>query len=326
MRNDIAIYAMGGGFGHIMRASGLARSLLRLRPELSVCLYIPQRGKAWVRKLNLRAVTLPCQRKVPDPGAWLKQQFLSAPPRLLIVDCFPLGIRGELGEVLENIDKTVFVTRWLAQETMAHESVQKSLGSYSLRIRTEKIHPSLAGYDFHEVDPILSISSLELVDRDEARSLAGLSTSKRVVFLVITGEGRESFMLRHVTTQLAKEHDFHLEILTPHSRLSWKLFPLARFLRAADLVICLAGNNLYYELIQAGVPAILVPSNLTNDNHQARARGDLAVSHPHSRVCSANEIYRCFPEMLSRPLSRPRAFLGAEQASELILKLFEQKT
>jgi hypothetical protein len=320
---SIGIYAMGGGYGHIMRACALARCILDRRPEQLIHLYLPRRGYRWAKKLGLEA-------KFPTAGAeskdgiarWIKAQVTSDGLRLLVVDCFPLGFHRELAEALELVPKRVFVTRWLDPGSLDDKTLE-ALKSFDCLISTERLHPLFASFPFQSVEPVLAVGAEQILERETARRILEVDTSSKLVLMVATRHDHLTMSLTERLRRVGIRHGFELRVLSPRSPWWEKAFPAARFLRAADLVVALAGS-IYYEIVQAGVPAVLILLELANDNHPERAAGGLGASHPALRVASPSELDQLFPEVLHQAAQPLRPFQGSQQAATLVLEALDR--
>jgi UDP-N-acetylglucosamine--N-acetylmuramyl-(pentapeptide) pyrophosphoryl-undecaprenol N-acetylglucosamine transferase len=108
-----------------------------------------------------------------------------------------------------------------------------------------------------------------------------------------------------------------------------RLYPLARCLRAFDIVVGAVGYNTAYEIVQAGVPALLIPNTLVADDQARRAQIIARVTPAVVSACeSAAEQQAAIQALLSlKPRSlKPRTespyrgkLNGAAIAAEHIL-------
>lgn len=319
----VGIYAMGGGYGHIARACALGRSLTQARPGIELCLYLPQRGKDWVSKFGLRGELAPESPR--HRARWIEHRISVDRPNLLVADCFARGFRGELAAVLPNVQKTVFLTRWLDQSSVTAED-WKALENFTCRLSSESVDGKFASLGFQQVEPILAASADEVVDRAVARANLGLSQHSKVVMCSRTYLHALSHQMESALERLQDRYGFELLLLEPGGKLWQQTLPLARQMRAANLVVALPGYNTYHEVVQAGVPAIFVPSELANDNHHQRCRGELGPSHPAIRWAAPDGLATLIPEMLEQELQPRQPFHGATQAAAAILKVLDSAT
>lgn len=112
------LYALGGGLGHFTRSLGVIHTLGDRLPAPRTVLVSP--GVARVARPclapDLAVEELPPEA-VSSPGktrAWVADQIRNARPDSLVIDCFPSGIFGELGAVIDAFSgKRLLVARAL---------------------------------------------------------------------------------------------------------------------------------------------------------------------------------------------------------------------
>ncbi len=105
----IAVYAMGGGLGHVARARRLMARLVEGPAQCAIFTASPlAQGPDIVR------VPGELSKSAAGFGGWLKHTLRTLAPEAIIVDAFPLGILGELAdhEVLPKVP-TYHVARLL---------------------------------------------------------------------------------------------------------------------------------------------------------------------------------------------------------------------
>ena len=108
------------------------------------------------------------------------------------------------------------------------------------------------------------------------------------------------------------------------------VYPLVRYLRAFDVIASAAGYNAGLEIIQAGLPSLLVPNTMVADDQARRAE---LVSRHASVVVSSCETPEERREAVERLLEltgtvqeRPGIDLdGADRAADEILALVTRK-
>lgn len=191
------------------------------------------------------------------------------------------------------------------------------------------------------VPPVTLLRDDELLDRSAARAALGLDSDGRHA-LVCLGAGNlddPSDVARGLTEAL-RERGFDVAYarapisvrdvsLPPGVRLL-ELYPLARYLRAFDVFAGAAGYNTCCEVVQSGVPSLLVPNTSAADDQTRRA----AATARHARVCvSPCRSRRERVEAVDRLLSLAEADIppqppldGADRAAEEILALCDRGT
>ena len=255
-----AVYTLGGEYGHITRACTLAAELSQARPDLATKLYLPEHGEGWARRLGLAFSCVPenvrCRRDLLSD--WVAEALEADKPEVLIVDCFPIGLLGELESLLPSIKKKVFLTRWLHPRYISKEINRQTLQSFSLRLCTESLHRGFDHRGFENVGPILPCPPEEVLTRKEARLALGLDQDALIVWHQTT-KSKTPGHYQEILETRSEELGYQLLQISPGSDLSQRAIPPARYLRAANLFVGQSGHQSYYEVIQAGVPAAFFP-------------------------------------------------------------------
>src|SRR5690606_27492788 len=186
--------------------------------------------------------------------------------------------------------------------------------------------------------PVTLLRDDEILGRDEARAALGLDPAARYALLSL-GPGNlkdVSDIARGLTTELERRGFAVLwaqapisvrDVPLPPGAAPLVAFPLVRYLRAFDLFAGAAGYNTCCEVLQSGVPSVLVPNTLLVDD-QARRAAALAERSPAVIVspCETPEERAEAVERLLALAARPRPLAterldGAEHAAEEILGL-----
>lgn len=132
------------------------------------------------------------------------------------------------------------------------------------------------------VPPVCLLSNDEILDRATARKALGLDSEAREVLFSL-GAGN----LKDVSgVGVGLVHEFQnagfnvswavpsISTRVPELASGIKplsLYPLAKYLNAFDVFVGAAGYNTCCEVVQAGVPTLLVPNDLVVDDQQQRA-------------------------------------------------------
>jgi hypothetical protein len=298
----------------------------RLRPDLSIKLYLPEYGEGWARRLGLAFSCVPetirCRRD--RLVEWVGQHLEEDRPEFLVVDCFPNGLLGELESFLPTIEKKIFLTRWLHPRFVTRESNRTALDSFSVKLCTERLAPAFASFDFEEVGPILPCSPNEVLTREEARRALGLPKTAQIVWHQTTKTKTRPYQT--ALEALSVQHNFQLFHISPDSDLSKRAFPAARYLRAANLFVGPPGHQTYYEVVQAGVPAVFFPVDIPNDDQFKRSQGAYGPIHSQIYTPKETELASLFPQILESKLQPIHQFHGRKRAAERILSFLSQKS
>lgn len=274
--------------GHAVRAYGLGRALKRLKPKVRQRFLLPDRLASWGRALGLEVQAAPRERL----ETWVEIHL--GKPRLLVVDVFPRGVLGELTTDLPR----VLVTRWTKPAFYRQTGVAEALAGYQTILWSEPPQ----GERGERVEPILAVESDELLDREPG--------SPRWLAL-LSGPDEEQEGLKRLIRNLGP------------GQIGCD-FPAGKRLRQFDLIICAAGYQTYYEVVQAGVPAILVPQPRRYDDQKLRAQGKLGPTPSAYAVASTPaELEELLRAWTPRPAAQPRPLRGARQAAERLAQLLD---
>lgn len=284
----IAFYACGGGFGHGARALGLARACRSL--GLEGLLLAPRRLEPFALWAGIRHEAPPVE---PPSGQELREWVVSVlgrfRPEVLVVDVFPRGVLGELREVLCALAPVrVLLTRHADPRFYQAPGMERALREYRLVLATEPPAPALEAHPgLRLVSPITLLEASELDPRPP-----------RFEVLDLTG-------------------------LAPDLARPPSVVPAAPVLRGAAVVVAHAGYASYYEILQAGVPAVLVPLPRPLDDQFARARGELGrpLRAPHEVVDRREEVQAALRRLAGARPVEPQDLGGARRAAEAIARL-----
>ncbi|MEX2123396.1 MAG: glycosyltransferase [Woeseia sp.] len=191
------------------------------------------------------------------------------------------------------------------------------------------------------IPPVTLLKRDELLDRNEARDALGLTREGRYALLSL-GPGNlkdvsdiargliEEMGSRGFTVVWARAPITVRDVPLPNDVVPISVYPLARYMRAFDVFVGAAGYNTCCEIIQSGVPSLLVPNTMVADDQARRAE---MVSRYAPVVVSPCETHEDRTEVVSRLLDlictlekRPPIDLdGAERAADEMLALVDQK-
>lgn len=294
----VLCYALGGGHGHAVRAMALLRRLRALKPRAEGALIIPRRLEPWARAEGLRALCPPEPAERDALGRWAAATIAREAPDLLLVDCFPRGVLGELGDACFGGQgagrRAWLVSRRLRPEFYLRPAVRAAIESrYAGLLWCEEPPPGLAGLGVpqHRVPPVLIWAPAECLSRGEARGELGIPEDARLV--VGLGGGERAGELRALLEGLRGRLPGR-----PESRVFAGLeaggpFPAMRVLRAADALVAACGYHAFHESRALGVPAVFVPERRLYDDQFLRARGGLCARTPSELEAALAGILSC---------------------------------
>lgn len=188
------------------------------------------------------------------------------------------------------------------------------------------------------VPPVCLLDEHELLDRAAARVALGLEADERyVLFSLGPGNLKDVAGIGHGLIRTFEAEGFKVvwarapisvrDVELPEGVRSISVYPLVRYLRAFDAFVGAAGYNTCCEVVQAGIPTLLVPnSQLVDDQmHRALVVADVtpsvvsACETDGQRVAAVRDLLELAAQL---GMNRPSILLnGASLAVEEILAL-----
>lgn len=271
----VVYYALGGGHGHALRGLAL---LTRLGHGT---LILPRRLAPWAVELGVehRAVA-------DDQGAPAALLDGLGAPELLLVDMFPRGVVKELGPLMRRARARWLVTRHVKPDLYLHPPVRAVIDAdYERIVWCEEPPPELASLAPRHTRTAPLLLAPPALPRDPARAALGLSPDDARPLLLGIGGGsldtqrRTAALVAKLASRLAVAWRFVSHELAPGGGVI-RLFPLARYLAAADVAVSAAGYHAVHELRAAEVPAVYVPRARRHDDQRRRVAGERIATDP----------------------------------------------
>ncbi len=189
--------------------------------------------------------------------------------------------------------------------------------------------------------PVTLLRNNELLDRTQARDALGLPREGRfALFSLGPGNLKDVSDIAHGLIDVIRRQGFTVvwaqapisvrDVPIPADVVPIAVYPLVRYMRAFDLFAGAAGYNTCYEIIQAGVPSLVVPNTLLADDQARRAEmiagyAPVVIS-PCETAAERNEAVARLVGLESEGAQRgPAGLDGAEQAVEEILALIGRR-
>lgn len=198
---------------------------------------------------------------------------------------------------------------------------------------------SLDGVRKIQVPPVSLLEDREILDRGIARQALGLPVEGRLVlFSLGPGNLKDVSGIGHSLIRDFESEGFKVvwvrapisarDVELPTNVTPLSVYPLVRYMRAFDAFVGAAGYNTCCEVVQAGVPTLLVPNEQLADDQVRRAH---LVARYAPTVVSACESDADRGDALTRLLTlAPRlstladiSLDGANLAADAILALAE---
>ena len=188
------------------------------------------------------------------------------------------------------------------------------------------------------VPPVCLLESKALLNRKQARKALNLPEQGRfALFSLGPGNFKDVSGIGHGLIRLFTAAGFQViwawapisvrDVELPPEVKPVSVYPLARYLRAFDVFVGTAGYNSCCELVQSGIPALLVPNDKLADDqvHRAQMVAELipAVVSPCETDTQRSEAVANLLKMLAdTPAEKPEIQMnGAALAAEEILAL-----
>lgn len=185
--------------------------------------------------------------------------------------------------------------------------------------------------------PVCLLHNDEILDRSCARQALGLNVdSRHVLFSLGAGNLKDVSGVGAVLVQEFQNAGFNVSWAVPSISTkdpelpadvkALELYPLAKYLRAFDCIVSAAGYNTCCEVVQAGVPCLLIPNEQVVDDQLLRAINTAKYVPCVVSSCETDEERKVAVKALLKLVAAPNEFLppamnGAELAAKAILNL-----
>ena len=131
--------------------------------------------------------------------------------------------------------------------------------------------------------PVTLLERSEILDRDEARDRLGLKRDGRyALFSLGPGNFKDVSDIAHGLLEEMRGRGFTVvwarapisvrDVPLPVDVPTISVYPLARYMRAFDVFASAAGYNACCEIVQSGLPSLLVPNTMVADDQVRRAQ------------------------------------------------------
>lgn len=186
------------------------------------------------------------------------------------------------------------------------------------------------------VPPVCLLREDEILGRAEARRVLGLAAdSREVLFSLGAGNLKDVSDVGAGLVKCFERAGFNVSWAVPSIATKapvlpvgvrpQETYPLAKYLRAFDAFVGAAGYNTCCEVVQAGIPTLLVPNDLVVDDQQQRALNTAKYAPCVVSACDSEAERMAAVQRLLALTGSPRPVLpqmnGAQLAAEAILDL-----
>lgn len=211
------------------------------------------------------------------------------------------------------------------------------------------LEPGELGCEYHEavlsnsttrkvsVPPVTFMRDDEILTREEACHALNLDPNEHyVLFSLGSGNLKDVNSLGQRLIQSFQKKGFSPvwacppisvhDIELPSSVRALSVFPLVQYLRAFDVLVGAAGYNTCYEIVQTGIPSLLIPNTLLVDDQTRRAElitqhAPVIVNACETEDAMAAAVHEVIT-LTQSPKAYPKAQLnGADLAAQALLSL-----
>ncbi|MEK6236138.1 MAG: hypothetical protein N2C14_15640 [Planctomycetales bacterium] len=283
------VYALGGGLGHLTRALSLARVAIRRGCRPTVVTNSPfvdaipaeaeLQGRGEILRLDPSLSRSEVSRRI-------ESIFRDAAFDLLVVDAFPRGLAGELGEVLPRLTQPkAWIHRDLNPDYARTRPVQESVEQYDLILVPGEDAPFASHPRARRTSPWLIRDAEELLDRNAARD--AMNAPRDVPLILVTGAGRaeEIDFLRNAARSLADHFrdSATVRFLSPQPASdSWELdgfdlWPAITLHAGVDALVGSGGYNTVHETRASRTPLLAFAQRRLYDRQHIRLKPEECV-------------------------------------------------
>ncbi len=337
-RQHWLIYALGGGLGHVTRATGLIRSANQAGVTCTLMVNSPLLPLVPLAdELGSSNTLMALDHRLDGPavGRCVHELLQAIQPTRFVVDTFPRGLGGELAEVASEIRcPSVLIHRDLnpqyVQEFRLNEYVSKHFDLVLVpgeQATLQTIVPTIetTHWLIRDAQELLSPSQARLALLSQSSVSSAMTHSERPLVLVMaTGQPHEIREMHELAEHLMAAVGDCVELrvgslVEPQSlfvRRCWlPTSPLLPLLPGVDLLIGAGGYNTIAEARAVGVPLIGFARQRLYDRQARRLHSDECLANVDDLVDRVRSARR-------RDAARSVQFVnGTHSATDAIMKL-----
>jgi len=271
----IAVYAMGGGLGHLARARRVLQALGCAPADAAILSASPLAcGSECGSECGPNIVPVPRRlaHSRAEFGAWLKKTLRALAPAAVVVDAFPLGILGELADPRVLPEAPLYHVARLLKWNVYREAFAGTPRKYQASYVVEELAAEHGKYLAENSERVLS---LELSSKRRSQTE---NPFKDPVWLIVhSGPAAEVRALIEFASRQAKNTAPRFVVVSPraldlpagvtriaHER-AWELFP------HADRIVTGCGFNTMREAAPWRAKHLFLPLERRFDDQHLRA-------------------------------------------------------
>lgn len=325
------LYALGGGMGHLVRATSITRAIKRISGFDPIILTTP----GFTDIVKNEAVRLQVVAEPDEPKEYrgkIIEKLKKLDPDVLIVDALPMGLMGELRDFLPGFTgPKILVARMLREDYRLQMGIDEFVGEeYDMVVRAEKMPDNHLKHDNSVHAPnILVRSADEIPGRQRARDMLKVPRERFLVVALSTHQPlRADAFFQMVFRSLMKigEKRAVIKFVSPYgepdpSSAHTSYFPMMELMPGIDALVGHGGYHLIHEAETLRVPFLVFPQEKLYDDQHARLsdrKSDYLIEFK-----SNMEMENGLRKMLGRSRGKrkiPKFENGADTAAEAIVE------
>jgi len=309
------MYALGGGMGHVTRASALARAAARRGHAVVLLTNSPfARGLPLESVLGPRVEVLRLSPALGKQGVGevVARCIEDVRPDLFVVDTFPRGLGGELVPLLSTVRaRKVLVHRDVNPAYVKRYGLARAVDLFDLLLVPGEDAPFARHPRAVRTAPWLLLRARELLSREQARARLGLRAGDARALVAVMGCGTSS------EVEEAGAISARLEaVLGPRAVVRWlvppgaeqapgpgglageglalrvPVWPALALLRGVDVLVGAGGYNTVQEARATGTPLVALARSRLYDRQALRLRPEELAGSVDELVARASALVR----------------------------------
>ncbi len=257
------------GSGHVVTGLSIGNALQRRGIESEYLLLTSSSYSYLADAFSIQHIEIPLEqsddlRKDRFERSHLYTALARTDPDILIVDLSWFMLHSFIDQLPA---KKIILFRRIADEAF---SIKLPWGS--IRFRPEKYdfvfktEPFTSAVEMDQINPLIIKNREEIYSRDEALRLLNLKAEHPTCFFTVTGNPGEFDQIKKSYSYLEDE-GYQMIYTTNEGK---GIFPVVDYFNAADLLICGAGYNAFWEAVYFEKTAYFVPIQRRFENTYQR--------------------------------------------------------
>lgn len=284
--NHWLIYAAGGGYGHLTRSLSLARTAVKTDANRTVSILANDEA---INRLSMvetseriRFLPIDTSRSNDEIRFDVRSILESLSFEVLIVDTFPRGVLGELGDIVSKIDCVkILVHRDTVPKYINSADVLHVVGLYDHILLPGESAPLENRSNATRTEAWLIQDNDELHSAEDARRCLNVrDDSLPTCLVVLSGKPHERQAFSELSLRLNQElkgsafvrvsGESPEALASELSSIQIKYWPLMKILPAVDFLIGAGGYNTVREAEATGTPLLAIPQKRMYDQQSKR--------------------------------------------------------